>query len=90
MPTEAKRVFRETDELGKDLMALRQSLRVLEIRVLESKEQKRIHPLEEWVGTMSSVGALRMAVTAMEHIYQDYREHSCKLALGGGDKPNEC
>lgn len=90
METESERVFKETDELGKDLLAFRQSLRALEIRVLESKTSKRIHPVEEWVGTMAAVGALRMAVTSLEHIYQDYRTRSLELALSEGGKPNEC
>ena len=83
---------RELQEVERDLAAFKKAAALIETRLAESRDSKRIHKMEHWTGTHASLGVLHMAIKDLNNLRRDWRELTITAALGEGfgESRNEC
>jgi hypothetical protein len=82
-PNDLQTIQKEQGCLKEDLRAFKHAYKALEVRVLASNQDKRIHTLDEWPGTHAAMGSLILAITSLENLISDYHRMILELGRGG-------
>ena len=82
-PNDLQSLRTEQGRLKEDRRAFKQAYKALEVRVLDSDKEHRIHTLDEWPGTHASMGSLILAITSLENLLSDYHRMIAMLETEG-------